>query len=342
MAAKGTSKEKIFVWKSEYESGSSFAEIARRHGVAASTVRRNLKDKVEVRDTATSKEVVEEWYRLYVRGVSKTAIAKQYKVTCSTISRVLEREKGIERESNGRKEFEHLIPTFKRLYKEGKDLTEISEDTNVSRQTVLNYLRAAGVGTRTYSESQRIYDVREDYFDIIDSERKAYMLGLIFSSGTALDHRNTHSLQITASKRRENVIHEIFGELTDKPKEDVWFSGSENCYKDRIFSKKLYFRLKELGLGLKDEIRMPDIAKKYLKSFLKGHLVDSASLYVKGNDIRIGGRPNMIEDIRNLVVQCIGVKPEAILRSSSIGNAILVCQNAEVEKIKEFMKETGW
>lgn len=342
MAAKGATPEQIGMWKDAYESGLSFKEVARKYGVDATTVRRRLKDKVEVRDKGTSKETVDEWYRLYTDGVSKTAIAKKYKVSCSTVSRVLAREKGIKRERQGKRVFEHLLPTFKRMYESGFDLRDISNETKASPQTVLNYLNEEGVTIRTYSESLRTYEVKEDYFDVIDSERKAYVLGLIFASGTLLDHRNSYSLQIIANTREVNVIQEIFGELTNKPNESIWFSVTDNCYKDRIFSKKIYDRLKELGLGLKNEIRMPDIDKKYNKSFLKGHLVVSATLYVKQNDIRVGCRPNMVGALRDLVVQCVRVAPEAILTSSSIGNAFLVCRNAEVEKIKDFMKGTGW
>ncbi|MBE7114468.1 helix-turn-helix domain-containing protein [Bacillus paranthracis] len=341
MAAKGTPKETVDVWKEEYESGLSFAAIARKYGVASGTVRKNLKGKVKVREKGTSKDVVEEWYRLYMSGVSKTAIAKQHNTDCTTVSRVLAREKGVKR-IQGAKEFEHLIPTFKRMYESGYDLTDISEKTNVSRQTVLNYLNAEGVTIRTYSEATRMYDVKDDYFDVIDSERKAYILGLIFSSGTIIDHRDSNSLQIVTAKRREYVIQEVFGELTDKPKEDILFSASDNSYKDRIFSKTLYDRLKELGLGLKGEISMPNIDKKYVKSFLKGHLADSASFYEKRNYIRIGGRPTMMGAIRNLLTQCVGVNPEAVLNESKRGHALAVFRKAEVEKIKEFMKGTRW
>lgn len=341
MAAKGTPKETVDMWKEEYEGGESFAAIARKYGVASGTVRKNLKGKVKVREKGTSKEVVEEWYRLWLSGVSKTAIAKQYNTDCATVSRVLAREKGVKK-IQGEREFEHLIPTFKRMYESGYDLTDISKETNVSRQTVLNYLNAEGVTIRTYSEATRMYDVKDNYFDVIDSERKAYILGLIFSSGTIIDHRDSYSLQMVTSKRRAHVIQEVFEELTDKPKEDIWFSASDNSYKDRIFSKTIYDRLKELGLGLKGEIRMPNIDKKYVKSFLKGHLVDSASFYKKRNYIRIGGRPNMMEAIRNLLVQCVGVNPEAVLRESKRGHALAVFRSAEVEKIKEFMEGTRW
>ncbi|MGN4723926.1 endonuclease [Bacillus cereus group sp. MYBK15-3] len=331
-------KEDVAVWKKEYESGASLRKIGETHNVDKTTVKYHLKGVVEFREKSPFKKYADEWYQLHLEGWTNDAIAKKYNVTKTTVWNILSKEKGIKKKS-GRKKYAHLTPTFIQMYKDGADLTDISKATGASRQTVLNYLNDEGVTARTYSETSRIHEVKEDYFDTIDSDRKAYMLGLVFSSGTLLEHHGTKSLQVSGANTKSHVIGEIFGELTDRKLEDIMNDGDK--YKDRIFSPNLYKSLKRIGMGLRGEMTFPDLTGSYRSEFLRGYLVGRVTLDEKLNNLFVAARPNNVGKLRDMLIQIVGVNSDAIKSLTGSDDRLVVYRNDEVEKIMEFVKETG-
>lgn len=330
-------KEDVAVWKKEYERGASLRKIGETYGVDKTTVKYHLKGVVEFREKSPFKKYADEWYQLHVEGWTNAAIANKYNVTKTTVWNILSKEKGVKKKS-GRKKYEHLIPTFIQMYKDGYDLTDISKETGASRQTVLNYLNDEGIKARTYSETSRIHAVKEDYFEVIDSGRKAYMLGLVFSSGTLLEHHGTQSLQISGANAKAHVIGEIFGELTDRKLEDVINDGDK--YKDRIFSPNLYKSLKRLGMGLRGEMTFPDLTGSYRSEFLRGYLVGRVTLDEKLNNLFVAARPNNVGKLRDMLIQIVGINSDAIKSFTGSDDRLVIYRNNEVEKIMEFIKET--
>lgn len=73
---------------------------------------------------------------------------------------------------------------FKSLYLKGSSTVKISKATGFSIATVNNYLRKEGVELRSNKENSRKYIInREDFFEKIDSEEKAYWLGFMAADG---------------------------------------------------------------------------------------------------------------------------------------------------------------
>ena len=62
---------------------------------------------------------------------------------------------------------------------QGYTRKEISEKMHISLKTVTNYINATGI----YPKSEKIANVDESFFDVIDTEEKAYILGFIFADG---------------------------------------------------------------------------------------------------------------------------------------------------------------
>lgn len=338
--AKEITAEDVALWKQEYESGDSLRKIGERHDVDKTTVKYHLKGVVKFREKSPNKKYADEWYQLWKDGWSKADIARKYKVTTNIVSNILSKEKGVVKKRTGRRRFEHLLPVFKEMYEAGYDLTDISKKTGASRQTVLNYLNDDGVKIRTYSEVNRVHAVQEDYFDVIDSDRKAYMLGLVFSSGTLLEHHSSKSLQLTVAKDRKHVIEEVFRELTDKKLTDILFIEEKGQYVDRIFSKHMYGSLKRLGMGVRDEAVFPDFTGSYRAEFLRGYLVGRVVIEENRNNVMVASNPNSVEKLRAMLVQVIGVEPDAVKGYLGLENGISVYRNREVEKIKRFIKAT--
>lgn len=330
--------ELISIWKAEYEDGASLRKIGEKHGVSKATVGKHLTGIVIFREKSPNKKHADTWYQLYLSGWSKSDIAKKYNVSHSVVTKILSSEKGVEKKE-GKKAFLHLLPTFISLYKDGFDLTDISNKTGVSRQTILNYLNEAGVEVRSYSESSRIYKTNENYFKKIDSNEKAYILGLVFSSGSLIEHYNSYSLQIVIRKEKFTIIKEIFKAVSDKKENEILYSKSDNCYKDRIFSKEIFDSLEKLGLSSRDNIQFPSIGQEYSKYFLIGYLKGKSSLYEKRNDFRISVKPHLSSKLKDMLISIIGITSDKIKEVTGSESSLVIYNNESVEKVKAFLKE---
>lgn len=75
-------------------------------------------------------------------------------------------------------------------YKKGKSLRQIEKDYDVTRATVSKFLTNMGIKT-TVGNHHRTYYHNENYFEVIDTEHKAYWLGFMFADGyiSNNDHR---------------------------------------------------------------------------------------------------------------------------------------------------------
>jgi hypothetical protein len=78
-------------------------------------------------------------------------------------------------------------PTVEKLvidqYQDGLGCTSICKKFNVNFCTVLNILRRNDIPIRNMRESKRMYYYNESFFEIIDTEEKAYWLGFILTDG---------------------------------------------------------------------------------------------------------------------------------------------------------------
>ncbi|WP_242247781.1 endonuclease [Bacillus cereus group sp. BfR-BA-01328] len=336
MTKKDITTKLIHIWKEEYEAGTSLRKIGEKHGVSKATVGKHLTGVITFREKAPHKKYADEWYELYLSGWSKSAIAKKYNVSAVSVGKILRTEKGVEMQGR-KKELMHLLPTFKSLYEEGHDLTYISDKTSVSRQCILDYLNDAGVEIRSYSETSRKYEVDEEFFEEIDSAYKAYILGLVFSSGNLLEHYKSYSLSMVVKKDRVSILEEIFQALTNKKTEELLYVAEDNCYKDRICSFKLYNSLKELGLNFRSKMTFPTLKDEYLEHFLKGYLKGSSSFASKRGYLTINSEPLFYESLMDSISSTIDIDKKYLRKHKHSTASITVYQKDAVEKIKKFI-----
>ena len=68
-------------------------------------------------------------------------------------------------------------------YRSGASLEAAAKPLGMSNRATLKALSARGLKARTRSEGARKYAVNEAFFDIIDDESKAYVLGFVTADG---------------------------------------------------------------------------------------------------------------------------------------------------------------
>lgn len=91
-------------------------------------------------------------------------------------------------------------------YLEGKSSVQLSKEYNIDKSTVCDILKENEIAVRPYNFQSK-YSFNEHYFDEIDTEEKAYFLGLYFADGCNLYERHEISIELIEDDR--NLLEKL-------------------------------------------------------------------------------------------------------------------------------------
>ncbi|WP_336769845.1 hypothetical protein [Bacillus bombysepticus] len=324
-------------WKELYESGKSFRQISKLYKVDAKTVNRTLKGLVKIRPKSEWVKYYDEWYDLHVKkGIGKTEIARRYKCSVHVVMRGLEK-KGIKRKRIPSKRlYDHLAPDFKKLYKEGKSLAEIGEVHNVNAQTVLEYLNADDVEIRELSEAIRHYDINEHYFDVIDEAEKAFNLGVLFATGSALEMLNAYCIQVTIHTNKKYIISPLIHML--RGKDEGGYTDADSIIRYRFSTRHLYEKLRTYGMNIRSKMDVPNIDNKWYPAFYAGYMSDKSYIAKQTNQLFISGSKPFLTKTRKIFAQVIPANKIKIHTISENQHHILISDNECIQRIQDWLK----
>jgi intein-encoded DNA endonuclease-like protein len=163
---------------------------------------------------------------------------------------------------------------------------KIASTLQINVKTVFAILKRNNIKSRTLSESAMKYTCQDDFFNVINTEKKAYWLGVLFADGSITKKASKSGQIIFSSKDKEWV--ELF--LLD-----VKSSNSPNCeyqkvykkyiWKAQITSAQMYNDLNSLGCTptKTKTIRMPIINDKLIHHFIRGYFDGDGTVGVYKN-----------------------------------------------------------
>jgi hypothetical protein len=94
---------------------------------------------------------------------------------------------------------EEKVAAMVAAYGHGVNQMELSRVFGVSQPAISVIFRRNGIQMRSRSQAKRKYSLDEYFFDVIDSESKAYWLGFLAADGSVCD-RN-HSIKVGLSSK---------------------------------------------------------------------------------------------------------------------------------------------
>ena len=159
----------------------------------------------------------------------------------------------------------------------------------VSQVAINNLLRRNGYDAKSASELKRKYPIQEDFFDKIDTQEKAYILGLLYADGWNQTDRNVVGIGLKESDK------EILDKITSliqptkplgyykKNKLKRGFENSQNEYRLVIANKHISERLVELGCGKAKthNLTFPteeQVPKELQRHFIRGYFDGDGSV----------------------------------------------------------------
>lgn len=135
------------------------------------------------------KEIEEAAIELYKKGNSMANVGSLLKISLVTVKNILERNNIPKRTKGGI----YALPeeTIIQEYRSGLSSTDLSIKYNVNPHTITNLLEKNNI-----ERNNRYYNInlKEDYFENIDTNDKAYFLGFLLTDGNIGSNSNAVSL----------------------------------------------------------------------------------------------------------------------------------------------------
>lgn len=169
------------------------------------------------------------------------------------------------------------------LYNKGNGCYKIAKKFNCSPSTINNFLKKCGIETSKTPNSYRKYKLNENYFEKIDTEEKAYFLGLIYSDGCLYKNILSVSLVKDDSHILERFLFFLESEskLYDIPPRKKTHQPQKKLM---ISNSKLREDLILLGVTEKKSLNLKfptedQVPKKFLNHFIRGVFDGDGSIF---------------------------------------------------------------
>lgn len=166
--------------------------------------------------------------------------------------------------------------------KEGGTLTFLAQTYHCRAEAIRNVLLSNNIKIRRRGQKTN-RAIKENYFETIDTEKKAYFLGLFFADGNiSLDKRRSPLIRISLKLSDKNVLEEFRNELEVNSK---LLYDKRNKKESAILSfrsEKMANDLSKYGIVPNKTYitkHLPIVPQKLLKHFLRGLIDGDGSIY---------------------------------------------------------------
>lgn len=204
-----------------------------------------------------------EYVNLCERGLTRSEIAEKLGISTRTVF-CYQTNTGVFPKPEY--DFEHNLQRYVELCKGGYTRKEISKELHVTAKTVENYIKRTGVSPKSDKRKPKL---DEHFFDVIDTEEKAYILGFLSADGYVDCCRknlclNINSKDIDILYKIKNAMH------CENP---ITKSSTKNCCRLNMSSKYLVETISKYGVTrAKSKILpFPVLKKEMYRHYFRGY-----------------------------------------------------------------------
>ena len=274
-----------------------------------------------------TKEEKQKIIELYISGLGSDTIGKQFGVGGEAILKILKKNGIARRPIERKKILKSDEPKIIELYQGGMSANEIAEKYNVQHTLILRYLKLNNIERRDASECHRIYEINEDFFDVINTQEKAYFLGFLYADGCNSKDGKHFGIDVETSDRdilekfsrliwKENPLSHIRDTIRTRSirgaKEKDYYSSLLN-----VHSKHMCTKLTELGCVQAKSLilKFPKWLKdpELQRHFIRGHYDGDGGVHI--SDIRksavttkITSTKEFCGSVRDIIFEQTGIK----------------------------------
>lgn len=287
---------------------------------------------------------IDELIKLKENGLTYTEIAKMYNASASSVGRALR--------SHGQwirtKKTEDDICNIINLYKDGTSIREIGKIYHLSECTVSEILKDNNVHIKSFTEINQIYTLNETYFDVINSNNKAYLLGWLWSDG----HNSMRNQIIISLQESDKNILDIFNKELESNRPIKYIDRS----KDKDYNRKNQYRLTIVNKHMSDSLRKlgmthdkgltakfpKNISKEFYSSFIKGYFEGDGFLSKNPKECRMNftGTIWVCEKIQDILFNEIGINSYLTIphnKKDKPTRTLVIAGRNQVKKVLDYI-----
>src|ERR1700722_8446916 len=237
---------------------------------------------------------IKELYERHYRGISISSLAKEVGMSSCWLGEQFAKHNlpMIKKEDVYEKQSKKIIE----LFLEGKIISEISKLLNIPNTGIWKVLQNHNIDTHKnpffYREKIRKYTINEDYFNKIDCQEKAYILGFLYADGNA--NKKYYQITLKLQDIDKSILEQISALIeTNKPLH--FYKKQKKTHQNqsilKITNKVIYQDL--IGHGIVPNktfiTKFPNIAEELIPHFIRGYFDGDGSLY-EGKDSKTTSR----------------------------------------------------
>ena len=175
--------------------------------------------------------------------------------------------------------FEQII----NLYNNGSNCRQIADLLSTRIHIIYNILNKHGVKLRNNSESKILYNIDQQYFDIIDTEEKAYFLGFIYADGH--NNRKNNAVILSLKSADINIVQRLNNLIQDKQVKTYTDKQNYTRVSLQITNKHISETLEKIGV-LQDKTHhcvFPTLNPILNRHFIRGYFDGDGSIFYTTN-----------------------------------------------------------
>lgn len=291
---------------------------------------------------------IKQYLSLYVNDIEKQRLngveikdlAKQYDVKVQTMAAFL-----IEHDIRWRREIvQEDIPDIIKRYKSGESLQKIGTDYHCDPSKISCILKDNNIHILDSSECHRIYTLNENYFDVIDTPNKAYILGLLYADGNRDGSSNT--ISICLQERDRDILDKINTEINSNcPLKYIDYShrtdqNRVNQWKLSIHNKHLATSLYKYGLVPCKEFKTTfpkQIDRILWKDFIRGYMDGDGCIMSTECRWQITGNKPLLLFMKDYIEKTLNIHVQEYYHRNHITYNIRVAGRNQVKKLLDFL-----
>lgn len=242
---------------------------------------------------------------LLLKGLKVKEVSTITKVSRTVISRIT-LEKGLRQKGNylhsvSKEETDKMVD----MHLSGKSFKFIERELKRSHDAVKTALASRGYYNGGLEGSNRIYNVDINMFDIIDSEEKAYWLGVLMADGS--NDEKGYRITLTQAENNKELVYK-FKEFL-KAEHPIYINRRslknpnwQDSYSLAITSKTLSKFLAKHGIvqNKTDICKFPEINPEYYSHFIRGYFDGDG--YVGKNRFELCGTKELVLKIQEILI----------------------------------------
>ena len=228
------------------------------------------------------------------------------------------------------------------MYTSGETLASIAKELHLAAETIREILIQNNIEIRKPTEYARKYKLNERYFDTIDTQDKAYMLGLLYADGNRSGSAN--SIFISLQERDKNILVKMKQCLdSDAPLHFIDNSNipnTQNLYALLITSKHMAESLYKYGIVPCKEFKTTFpyfLDDRLIRHFIRGYLDGDGCIDKKYKRVILTGTVMLLSGVKEYLENKLGVHCTMRHYKNNITCDIQIAGNRQSKMVLDYL-----